>query len=76
MEENMVKISTEEYAKLQTSKAYLTILRDALLNDSDLNYSGESFTHSDSAINGILRTMFPVEYTARLATLKKREEEA
>lgn len=75
MTENMVKITTEEYAKLQTSKAYLTIMRDVLLNSSSLNYDGKNLTHSDSTINGILRTMFPMEFMGRLATLQRREEE-
>lgn len=75
MTENMVKITTEEYAKLQTSKAYLTIMRDVLLNSSSLTYDNRRLTHSDSTINGILKTMFPMEFARRLATLQRREEE-
>lgn len=74
MAENMVKISTEEYAKLQAAKVYLTILRDMCLNDSSLSYDSENLTFRDTTICSVLMTMFPMEYTARILTLKRRRE--
>lgn len=75
--ENMITVVLDRYEELIKKEQQLQVLKDIIINSTDLSYRGEYMRISDDeAVLGIMRCFYPEEMNWRENFLREAKKES